>query len=244
MNLESNSSKKPNPVVVSTPAAIDDIDFDFKPITSGLGFHSNQTTEIKPAFNNSANLSASSNISMPMPSMPISQPMARKESNQIYQNELSAFYGREATQATPVEEPRVEKIIRAATKSQRVLAYVLDLGLVLSCVGLVLTIITRLIEKDLIEVWTAYPNEITPMVVVLFTGFYLMYFSIYDKTHASTLGKNLLGIRVVDLDNKSPSFTMLLFRSFVMLMNFVSLGLFSYFDLHNKIANTKVIKAE
>ncbi len=243
MNLESNSSKKPNPVVVTTPAAIDDIDFDFKPITSGLGFHSNQTTEIKPAFNDSAKMS-SSNISMPMPSMQISQPMALKESNQIYQNELSAFYGRETAIQTPVEEPRVEKIIRQATKSQRVLAYILDMGLVLSCVGLVLTIMARLIEKDLIDVWIAYPNEITPMVMVLFTGFYLMYFSIYDKTHTSTLGKNLLGIRVVDLDNKSPSFTMLMFRSFVSLMNFVSLGLFSYFDLQNKIANTKVIKAE
>ena len=127
MNLESNSSKKPNPVVVTTPAAIDDIDFDFKPITSGLGFHSNQTTEIKPAFNDSAKMS-SSNISMPMPSMQISQPMALKESNQIYQNELSAFYGRETAIQTPVEEPRVEKIIRQATKSQRVLAYILDMA--------------------------------------------------------------------------------------------------------------------
>ena len=243
MNLESNSSKKPNPVVVSTPAAIDDIDFDFKPITSGLGFHSNQTTEIKPVFNESAKMS-SSNISMPMPSMPISQPMARKESNQIYQNELSAFYGRETVTQAPVAEPSAEKIIRSATKSQRVLAYFLDMGLILSCVGLVMTIMARLIEKDLIDVWEAYPNEITPLVMVLFSGFYLMYFSIYDKTHTSTLGKNLLGIRVVDLDNKSPSFTMLMFRSFVMLMNFVSLGLFSYFDLQNKIANTKVIKAE
>lgn len=243
MNLESNSSKKPNPVV-ATPVAMDDIDFDFKPITSGLGFHSTQTSEIKPTFNESAKMSSPS-ISMPMPSMPSHQPMARKESNQIYQNELSAFYGRDtATQQAPVEEVRVEKIIRAATKSQRVLAYVLDMGLILSCVGLVLTIMARLIDMDLVEVWTAYPNEITPMVVVLFTGFYLMYFSIYDKTHSSTLGKNLLSIRVVDLDNKSPSFTMLMFRSLVTLMNFVSLGLFSYFDLQNKIANTKVIKAE
>jgi hypothetical protein len=239
MNLESNSSKKPNSVV-PTSVAMDDIDFDFKPITSGLGFHSTQTSEIKPTFNDATKMSSPL---MPMPSVSSHQPMARKESNQIYQNELSAFYGRETTQA-PVEEPRVEKIIRSATKSQRVLAYVLDMGLVLSCVGLVLTIMARLIDKDLMDVWSTYPNEITPMVVVLFTGFYLMYFSIYDKTFASTLGKNLLSIRVVDLDNKTPSFTMLMFRSLVTLMNFVSLGLFSYFDLQNKIANTKVIKAE
>ena len=65
-----------------------------------------------------------------------------------------------------------------------------------------------------------------------------MYFSIFEKTSQSTLGKNLLGITVVDLDNKSQSFTLLMFRSFVSLMNFVSLGLFSYFDLQNKVSNS------
>jgi hypothetical protein len=236
MNLESNSSKKPNMIV-----ATDDIDFDFKPITSGLGFHNTQTTEIKPNFNQTPSVSLHQ-VSVPMPvSKPA--PMARKE-NQIYQNELSAFYGRDIATNTPVEIPKEEKVIRNATKSQRVLAYILDLGLVLSCVALVLTVMSRLIEKDLMEVWTTYPNEITPLVVVLFTGFYVMYFSIFEKTAQSTLGKNLLSITVVDLDNKSQSFTMLMFRSLVTLMNFVSLGLFSYFDLQNKIANTKVIKVD
>lgn len=232
MNLESNSSKKPNQNV-----AIDDLDFDFKPITSGLGFHNQKTTEIKPAFSESP--------SMPMPSMPVTaKPMARKETNQIYQNELSSFYGHEAAPQAPVEQVKPEKIIRNATKSQRVIAYLMDLTLVLTTVSVVLMIMAKLIDKDLLQVWQAYPNEITPLVVVLFTGFYLIYFSIYDKTPQSTLGKNLMGIRVVDLDNKSPRFMMLVFRTFVMLMNFVSLGLFSYFDLQNKVANTKVIKAE
>jgi hypothetical protein len=230
MNLETNSSKKPNVMLVS-----DDIDFDFKPITSGLGFHQHKTTEIKPTFHESQSLS--------MNSMPMPAPMARKE-NQIYQNELSAFYGRETQVAEPVVALKKEKIFRLATKSQRVLAYVLDLGLVLSSVALVLTIMSRLIEKDLVEVWTTYPNEITPLVLVLFTGFYMMYFSIFEKTFQSTLGKNLLGITVVDLDNKNQSFIMLIFRTFISLMNFVSLGLFSYFDLQNKVSNSKVVKVD
>ena len=230
MNLETNSSKKPNVMLTS-----DDIDFDFKPITSGLGFHQNKTTEIKPTFHESQSLN--------MNSMPMPAPMARKE-NQIYQNELSAFYGRETQVAEPVVALKKEKNFRLATKSQRVLAYVLDLGLILSSVALVLTIMSRLIEKDLIEVWTTYPNEITPLVLILFTGFYMMYFSIFEKTFQSTLGKNLLGITVVDLDNKNQSFIMLVFRSFISLMNFVSLGLFSYFDLQNKVSNSKVVKAD
>ncbi|MBA2403996.1 MAG: RDD family protein [Bdellovibrionales bacterium] len=232
MNLETNSSKKA-PVIIAN----EDIEFDFKPITSGLGFHNNNTkTEIKPAFSENMSMT-SQTMSMPMPA-----PMARKE-NQIYQNELSVFYGREEVVA-PVETRKVEKVFRQATKSQRVLAYVLDLGLVLSAVAMVLTIMSRLIEKDLMDVWATYPNEITPLVVTLFSGFYLMYFSIFEKTSASTFGKNLLGITVVDLDNKSQNFTMLVFRSFISLMNFVSLGLFAYFNLQNKVSNTKVIKVD
>jgi hypothetical protein len=231
MNLESNPSKKPNVVV-----ALDDLDFDFKPITSGLGFHNNKTSVIKPAF-------SESQIMMNQVTTPVAVPVARKE-NQIYQNELSVFYGRENPVNVPVENTKVEKIIRNATKSQRVLAYVLDLGLVLSFVAIVLTVMSRLIHMDLMEVWTSYPNEITPLVLVLFAGFYMMYFSIFEKTMQSTFGKNLLGITVVDLDNKSQTFTMLMFRSFISLMNFVSLGLFSYFNLQNKVSNTKVIRID
>ena len=94
MNLETNSSKKPNVMLAS-----DDIDFDFKPITSGLGFHQNKTTEIKPTFHESQSLN--------MNSMPMPAPMARKE-NQIYQNELSAFYGRETQAAEPVVASKKE----------------------------------------------------------------------------------------------------------------------------------------
>lgn len=231
MNLESNSSKKPKVVV-----AIDDIDFDFKPINSGLGFHNNKTTEIKPAFSESQTMINHMATS-------ISVPAARKE-NQIYQNELSVFYGRENPVQVPADVLKVEKAVRRATKSQRVLAYVLDLGLVLSFVAIVLTVMSRLIHNDLMEVWADYPNEITPLVLVLFSGFYMMYFSIFEKTTQSTLGKNLLGVTVVDLDNKTQSFTMLMFRSFVSLTNFVSLGLFSYFDLQNKISNTKVVRVD
>lgn len=232
MNLESNPIKKNAPMVTST----DDIDFDFKPITSGLGFHHNKTTEIKPAFHES-----------PMPvqnSAPITQGF-RKEQAPVYQNDLSLFYNREtAVTAAPIEEVKVEKVFRKATKTQRSLAYVLDLLLVGSVLGLVLTVMARLIDMDLIEVWTAYPNEITPLVVILFTGFYLMYFSIFEKTSSSTFGKNMLSIRVVNHKNHSPSFSVLLLRSFVSLANFISLGLFSYFDLQNKICSTRVIKAE
>lgn len=238
MNLETNPPKKNNVVI-----PVDEMDFDFKPITSGLGFHSQKTTEIKPAFNEASVYTVHSTPAS-MPSS-ISKPMIQPQSqNQIYQNELSLFYNRETAIQAPIEIPKAEKIIRLATKPQRVVAYILDMGLILSSLAIVLTIMARLVDMDLMEVWISYPNEITPLVVTLFVGFYLMYFSIFEKTSQSTLGKNLMGIRVVSLNNKTQSFTLLLFRSFVSLMNYVSLGLFSYFDLQSKISQTKVTKVD
>ncbi len=237
MNLESNPSKKTAPPVV---APSDDFDFDFKPITSGLGFHTQKTTEIKPAFQES--------ISTIQISQPLMSPgMNVRKDAQVYQNDLSIFYNREAAainNLAPVAEIKTEKVYRLASKSYRVIAYSLDLALIASVLGIVLTIMSRLIEVDLMEVWTAYPNEITPLVVTLFCGFYLIYFSIFEKTFTSTLGKSLLKLRVVNLDNRTPNFSSLLLRSFIGLTNFVSLGLFSYFDLQNKVTSSKVIKVD
>ncbi len=141
MNLESNSSKKPTTIMAN-----DDLDFDFKPITSGLGFHHNKTTEIKPVFHETPiqlkvnNVQSRSNTSV-----------NQKNENQIYQNELSAFYGREATQPI-IEEIKPEIVFRKATKDQRIFAYILDLGFVTSSVAIVLTLMSRIIEMNLIEV--------------------------------------------------------------------------------------------
>lgn len=226
----------PNPK--KTPPAQDDFEFDFKPITSGLGFHQNKTSEIKPVT-----------PEKPYASFPQTQKVeikALKPDMAVYQNDLSMFYGREAAEqaAAPIIEERMEKVYKTAPKSQRVLAFVLDFLFVASIVGLVLVIMSRATDMDLMEVWSAYPNEITPLVASLFCGFYLMYFSVFEKSTSSTLGKNLLGLRVVDLQNKEMGFTALVCRSLITLVNFFTLGLFSYFDLQNKVTDSKVIKAD
>ncbi len=233
MNLDVNPSKINRPLV-----AADEIEFDFKPITSGLGFHQEKTSEIKPAFIDTLNLQTRSSTT------PAKSLLRKENENQVYQNELSLFYGNQQPATLPEVVTVKEKIIRQATKSQRIVAYVLDLGFILSCLGLILTIMARMIHMDLVEVWSTYPNEINPLVITLFVGFYLLYFSIFEKTAQSTLGKTMVGIKVVDLDNKPQSMIMLMLRSLTSLMNFVSLGLFSYFNLQNKISNTKVIKVD
>ncbi len=231
MNLETTPSKK-----TIQNNIIEDIDFEFKPITSGLGFHHQKTTEIKPSTNE---------VSLPKFASTVThlKKEVRQPSNTsaVYQNDLSLFYGHELQKEIPLEEKK-ETIYRIATSSQRVIAYVLDLSAVLSFLAIVLTIMARLIHMDIVEAWSTYPHEITPLILTLFVGFYLIYFSIFEKTQQSTIGKSMVGITVVNMENKPQNFLMLVLRSTLTLSNFISLGLFAYFDLQNKVSKTKVVK--
>lgn len=234
MNLEQVSSPKKN-----SPADFDLDEFDFKPITSGLGFSHQQktTTEIKPAF-----------IERPVSvrEMPVArtQPTPKKEMN-VYQNDLSLFYGQaeQVVKPAPVTEEKPEKVYRNATKADRIIAYVLDMGLLASVLSVMLVFMSRATGMEIMEAWAQYPDEITPLVATLFCGFYVLYFAISEKS-GTTFGKSMLNIRVVDLDNKNQNFMTLIVRSLITLTNFASLGLFSYFDLQNKATNSKVIKAD
>ncbi len=231
MNLESTSSPK------KTPSALDlELDdFDFKPITSGLGFsHQQKTSEIKPAF---------AERNAPVREAPVArtQPVMKKEMN-VYQNDLSLFYGQsEAVNATPVVEEKPEKVYRLASKTDRIVAYIFDMGLLCSVLSVMLMFMSKATGMEVMEAWAQYPDEITPLVATLFCGFYLLYFAIGEKT-GSTMGKSLMNIRIVDMDNKNQNFMTLLVRSFITLINFASIGLFSYFDLQNKATNSKMIK--
>lgn len=232
MNLEqSKTSQNQN-----KNQALDDLDFDFKPITSGLGFNHHKPTEPKSIITERS-FTGGQYQTIPSP---------KKEVN-VYKNDLSMFYGQASvTEDQPliVEEKVVEeKYYQVASKGQRVMAYFIDLLFLLSLLSGVLIVMAKTVDLNLVEAWTNYPHEITPLFVTLFCGFYLIYFSIFEKT-GSTLGKSIFGLRVSNMDFKSLPFTSLILRSVITLFNFISLGMFSYFDLQNKITSSKVIKVK
>lgn len=230
MNLETTNNGK------NTPVEIDDLfdDLDFKPITSGLGFH-HKANNPKPAFTERVTPQAASQV---------------PASGEIYQNDLSVFYNNPSTlkeEITPSITIKEKEIVRlkAAGKGQRVGAFVADLLFISSLLSIVIVVMARIIHMDAVSAWRNYPQEITPLVVSLFVGFYLMYFSVFDKFPGASLGKTLFNLRVVSKGNqKALSFSQLLMRSFITLIGFLSLGLFFYFDLQNKVTNSQVVKAK
>jgi uncharacterized RDD family membrane protein YckC len=224
----------------NNPSLIDDFDIDFKPITSGLGFNHPKTTDPKSfVVEKKASLNSSLNISL-------------KNEIGFHKNEFAKFYEDIKTNelvSSSIEKPIVsnketEIYFQDAKSSKRILAYLFDVSLVISLVSLVLVAMSRLIQVDLVSTFMLYPEELFPLAFILFVGFYLIYFSIFEKTSQSSLGKSIFSLRVVRVDQKPLSLLVLLLRSFITLLNILSLGLFSYFDLQSKISGTRVIKVK
>lgn len=212
--------------------------FDFKPITPGLGFHHEPKTET---------------IDVPK-ATPVrreqrreASPYQRLETSEnFFPSDLESFYSSSQTSAPKIEKiaEKVREIapLRAAGSSERVAAYLLDLGLVVSSVTLTALTMARVLDLDLMEVVNRYPNEATPLLLTLFVGFYLIYFSVFEKSSASTLGKSIFALRVAPLEGEELSLGKLLLRTGVSLFNFVSLGLFSYYDLQSKMSRSRVVR--
>ena len=243
MNLEPvNGDNKP-------AVNIDDLfdDLDFKPITSGLGFHQKNNNP-KPAFTDRVTPQAATVTQ----SAPSNQSLKHQPTKgEVYQNDLAAFYNN-ATATAPVinqieEQPETTEVkrFRTAARSTRFFAYLADLVFITSLLSVVVVVMARVIHMDIVSAWTNYPQEITPLVISLFVGFYLMYFSIFDKYPGASIGKSLFNLKVVKkVDQKPLTFSELFFRSLVTMASFLTFGLFSYFDLQNKVTSSEVVKVK
>jgi uncharacterized RDD family membrane protein YckC len=222
------SAKRP------APAPEIELDFDFKPITSGLGFHHQRSTpEVRPVVSERPRPIERRDLTGP------AQPS-------VYQNDLSIFYGPGQSEELPLPKskgPEATPTLKMVPKGIRVVAYLIDLGIIGAAVSLVLTTMTRTSGMRLMEVWRQFPHEITPLVLTLAIGSFVLYFSVLEKTVASTPGKNLFKLRVVTADGRVPGLNALLGRTLISLANFISLGLFSWFDLQSKASGLRVVRS-
>lgn len=236
MNLDKQNGSKKSPVL--SDQELDQFlndSFEFKPLTSGLGFH-NEPKKIEVT-----------KTPDPISRSSIQKPLAKKIHQEMdpYSSDLSLFYGKETL--TPVQfpdMPKEEVVYKRASSSERILSYLIDLSFIAALNSMIMVFIAWNVGMDLSELFFLYPDEMTPVAVTLFCGTYLIYFSVFEKTSSSTLGKSFLNLRVMTETQKNASWLTLLMRSFIGLANFISLGLFSYFDLANKITKTKVVRAK
>ena len=270
---------------VSQQELEEDFEFDFKPITSGLGFHGKRQgsvdseNEFKKTLNSSrfssSTLKQSSHQSQysarnQAPQKPYSELASFSEvsSHQNdagqFQGDLSLFYQGQVpptnyqnqfsdnqnseedylfTSTSRLEKKhKFTQPAQSATMMKRFFAYVIDLVMVTFIVSSVVFFMTKFIKLNLAEAFSQYREDFLILMGVLFVGFYVIYFSVFEKTRQSTLGKGLFKLSVVVENETSPTFLRLFFRTLLGFINLFTLGLFMSFDWQDKLAKTKVIQ--
>ena len=224
-------------------------DFDFKPITNGLGFHHS----LKEKKNIEMDLKHKSSMLKDDLEDRASRLKNKSiTSNQVSQHvnmgDLSPFYNNEPL-SKPVEETvalsesYVEDIeeFHSASVVSRFFAWSIDLILITALLLLAITgvLLTSEMPLEIINVFMLSTDLIMSFFVIS-ALFYIFYFSFFDKTFYSTPGKRMMGIRVKSLSkNKNTT----LFQSFMRTsLSLCTLGVMNIFFLQDKITNTEVVK--
>ena len=229
---------------------IDDLleDFDFKPITEGLGFHHSlkQKKEVETSLK-TKQASLESDMLKRVNSL---QKEAKSIEKPVHMGELSAFY--EADTQTPVQKIESEISLQVEEESAyaqpsimapmhfRFVAWLLDVSILLTT--MVFTIGSILIFADLpMDTFNIMmiSDELSVSFIAIAIMFYMFYFTLLDATRFSTLGKKIVGLTLESNRgrvNLVQSFT----RSLLTLVGIPLLGLPSILRLDNLATGTYV----
>jgi uncharacterized RDD family membrane protein YckC len=213
--LKSVNKKKP------PPTNLDEIDLDqitFKPITQGLGFHP-EKKEI-PIIR--------SKMSTPRPTQPFSTTFVSAPN-------VSAPKAKVAI-------PKIEvKVLEVAPSSFRLMAFVVDILIVLTGTAITLFILglgSGLSIEILVSILA--PKEIILFTIGVFSIYFLFYFTILDLS--STVGKSFMGLEMKTLDGKRAGIQNSFFRSFITLLSIPLLGTPAIAEVQEKLSGTKIYK--
>lgn len=247
--MDLNQTSPPNSK--GKPSVPDDLfeDFDFKPITSGLGFqNANKADEaIQVARQQMVQKSAAARIA-PVSEHPFlaHQRTLGKNAptNDYVQSDLSLFYGNsQAESMAELPELPVERRPELAQINQRLIAFAIDFMLVAGMTGLTFAMISYLTGVDFAASLFEGHGDMMVVVGVMFTGYFLLYFTLLEKFQGSTLGKEAIGLKVITMDGYGPSLLRAFARSVITLLGSVTLGLTAWVDLASKMTGTRVVKA-
>jgi hypothetical protein len=220
-------------------------DFDFKPLSKGLGFHhgNKQEEAVKEATRIMVERAAPARTSGAKPIHPFEQhqlqkPVASESSRDFIQSDLALFYGAKAEPQLQLAEDL--PVARPASLALRGAAFAIDLMFVVCLTLASLHAVAWLTGLDLWSEVMAFESSSLTAVVVLFSSYFMLYFTLLEKFQGKSLGKDLMGLIVVS--DEKMTIDRVFTRALVTLLGFLSLGLTNWVDLPNKISRTKVVQ--
>ncbi len=215
-------------------------DFDFRPITKGLGIQTK--TNIEQLTHRGARKTAFPLLNRNI--RPISNkqavvavPLHRQHKDMSKSDPQVADYYSKIQKETPKE--RIKEVI-IASKSDRASAWIVDVIVIMLVLIFMLISFSIFSGIKLTEIMSTGGTTQTWMFFIfIFSIFYIFYFTILDSTE--TIGKNLFKLKVRSI-KENITITESLFRSTLSLLFLYMMGVGLWFDIHSKITNTKTIK--
>jgi uncharacterized RDD family membrane protein YckC len=237
MDMQTNPSKKP-----TLPEDFFE-DFDFRPVTEGLGFHHAKKNEeaIQMARALVAEKSSASR-SAPRSEHPFTnlQTPLGPPAQAYVQSDLSLFYNQ--TVATAPQDTAEPTQVRLAPRAVRAVAFVMDLMVLLVMMWMTFGAVEVFTELPLLGSLVTGQTDMLLSATMLFSGYFVIYFTILEKFQGASLGKELLGLRIVDGHLNPISLVRAASRSVVTLVGFLSLGFTAWMDLTGKVTDTQVVR--
>jgi len=212
-------------------------DFDFRPLSDGLGFHHEEKISSKPQSTKSISAKkVQSNTLNAISDNKILTPMSA--SQPFIQSDLALFYeNKETIKLNDEVEPKIEV---EALKSQRFAAFLIDIILVSGVTSLTLWLVSQLTGVNFVDQLMMLEEMSLISVGFIFLSYYFVYFTLLEKMQGKTLGMDLFGL--VMKSNSDLSLARIFGYEIVILFGLFSLGLTNYFNLPKSICGIKVIE--
>lgn len=232
-----------------------DIDIDkifdqsnnIKPITEGLGFHHSLKEEKEINLSKKSKV-LENEISHRARHMAKSKKSVKKDFGQkAVMGDLSAFYETELD-VKEIKPIQVSEAVKSGVELNkigidlRVLSFLIDMlfvSFIFISIFAISFFISGLPENVFLSAF--FSKDFLLEGTALFSMIFVFYFSFFDKTTFSTLGKNLLGLRVSSTKGKMTYYQSVI-RSVLTLVNIATCGTMNLLGVTDIISKTKLVK--
>jgi len=215
----------------------------FKPLSDGLGFH-HSVKEKKDVAISLKKQSLDLKRDLDLRTRQLNK-RERVQSENVDMGELAPFYKDKETSTFKEININLDKSyeseLETAPMIKRFSAYMLDISLLF--VTMVSAFIGSIYASNLtINDASSILNDNLSAALVLAIGalFYSLYFSFFDRSEFSTIGKRILGLKLVSSTGRL-SFYQTLFRSALSIVSLFTLGFFNILKLEDKLTDSTVI---
>lgn len=231
---------------------MNDIDIDkifgenlnVKPITEGLGFHHEKVESSEIGLKNKQKTLKENIENRSKVILQKENQINRKHGEKAMMGDLSAFYEEEkiAKVKPSITNSEITLDIQHVSLADRFFAFFLDMFIVSFMFIMIVVlslVLSPLPQNILIRGFLDYNFILDGFI--LYSLLFIFYFSFMDKTAYSTIGKNLLGVKLMGLNNRL-SLGNTLIRAISTYLGLFTLGLTSILGINDMISKTQLVK--